>query len=75
MTSHMEPKNMHPVSYLPDNALLTLKSVLPLFGNLSKSAWYAGIQQGKYPKPVKLGHRSRWTVGAIRAALNSIVGK
>jgi len=72
MTTHMEPKNMHPVSYLPDNALLRLKDVLSLFG-LSKSAWYAGIKQGIYPKPIKLGRGSRWIVSDIKITLANII--
>lgn len=37
--------------------LVKLPKVLQRFP-VSKSDWYAGIRDGKYPKPVKLGARS-----------------
>lgn len=40
---------------------------------VSKSAWYAGIKAGVYPKPVKLGDRARaWRVSDIRRLLETI---
>ena len=72
MSQKMEPKDACPISSLPDNALLKLKTVLLLFGNIGKSKWYAGIQSGLYPKPVKLGKSSRWVVGEIRATLDAL---
>ena len=34
---------------------------------ISRSSWYAGIQSGKFPPPIKLGPRtSAWPVDSIR---------
>ncbi|MCG8085517.1 MAG: AlpA family phage regulatory protein [Candidatus Thiodiazotropha taylori] len=50
---------------LPDDALIRIKDVLRLYP-ISKSGWFKGIQDGKYPKPIKLGERvSAWRVGDI----------
>lgn len=37
--------------------LLRLPQVLQYFP-ISKSAWWAGIKEGRYPKPVRIGTRS-----------------
>lgn len=35
---------------------------------VSKSAWWAGVKSGRYPKPKQLGpNTTTWTVGDIRA--------
>jgi len=40
---------------------------------VSKSAWWAGIKTGKFPKPVKLGERcTAWKVEEIRAYIESV---
>ena len=37
---------------------------------VSKSTWWAGIKDGRYPKPVKLGPRiTAWRVEDIRALI------
>ena len=36
--------------------LIRLKEVLALIP-ISKSTWWEGVRQGKYPQPVKLGKR------------------
>jgi predicted DNA-binding transcriptional regulator AlpA len=62
--------------------LLRLKQILgnkkegiePIFP-ISKASWYAGIAEGKYPKPVKIGARSvAWRVEDIRNLMNSFEG-
>lgn len=37
---------------------------------ISKSAWWAGVKSGRYPKPVKLGVR---TTAWIRSDIQSLV--
>ncbi|MEW8287437.1 MAG: AlpA family phage regulatory protein [Candidatus Thiodiazotropha endolucinida] len=50
---------------LPEDALIRVNDVLRIFP-ISKSGWFRGIQDGKYPKPIKLGERvSAWRVGDI----------
>ncbi|MBM6580990.1 AlpA family phage regulatory protein [Microvirga sp. BT689] len=37
---------------------------------MSRSTWWAGIKDGRYPKPVKLGPRiTAWRVEDIRALI------
>ena len=42
---------------LPETGFLRLRDVLRLIP-VSKSSWYAGIADGRYPKPIMLAPRS-----------------
>ena len=45
---------------MKDERLIRLPEVLQLYP-ICRASWYAGIQNGKYPKPIKLGKRtSAW---------------
>jgi len=47
--------------------LIRLPQVLEIIP-VSKSAWWHGIKQGRYPKPVKLGARTTaWRESDVRA--------
>jgi predicted DNA-binding transcriptional regulator AlpA len=47
------------------DALLRLPEVLAIFP-ISRSTWYQGIKDGRYPLPVKIGPRaSAWRVSEI----------
>jgi prophage regulatory protein len=39
---------------------------------MSATAWYAGIRDGKYPKPVKTGGISLWSVSQIRQFMSDL---
>ena len=39
------------------DALMRLPAVLRVFP-ISRSGWYAGVQAGRYPAPVKIGARA-----------------
>lgn len=40
---------------------------------IGKSAWYSGVAQGRFPKPVRLGPRtSAWRVSDIRALIERL---
>ncbi|WP_100640740.1 helix-turn-helix transcriptional regulator [Alteromonas facilis] len=39
---------------------------------ISKSAWWAGIQSGKFPKPVKIGRTSAWDETEINQLITSL---
>ena len=39
---------------------------------MSRTAWYAGITEGKYPAPVKLGRSSYWKAADIQALIERI---
>jgi prophage regulatory protein len=52
-------------SKLPETGFIRLPQVLLVFP-VSKSTWWQGIQDGRYPKPVKLAARvSAWRVEDI----------
>jgi prophage regulatory protein len=64
---------------LPETGYLRLPQILgdpqaniPALIPISKSAWWAGIKSGRYPKGVHLGPRTTaWTVESIRALIAS----
>jgi predicted DNA-binding transcriptional regulator AlpA len=64
---------------LPETGYLRLPQILgnpkeniPAIIPISKSAWWAGIKTGRYPKGVHLGPRTTaWTVESIRALIDS----
>jgi predicted DNA-binding transcriptional regulator AlpA len=70
----LEQPNMQ---QLPETGYLRLKQILgdlaqnvPPIIPISKSAWWAGIKAGRYPKGVHLGPRTTaWTVESIRALI------
>lgn len=54
---------------LNECSFLRLPEVLALFP-VSRTHWYQGIKDGKYPAPVKLSERTAaWRVSDIRALL------
>jgi predicted DNA-binding transcriptional regulator AlpA len=61
-------------AYLPETGFLRLKQIIGP-GNpipISKSAWWSGIKDGRYPQAVKLGPRtSAWRVEDIRALIQN----
>lgn len=57
---------------LPKTGFVRLPSILAPHGPIpvSKSTWWAGIKEGRYPKPVKLGPRiTAWRVEDIRSLI------
>lgn len=59
-------------SNLPQSGFVRLPGILAPHGPIpvSKSTWWAGIKDGRYPKPVKLGPRiTVWRVEDIRALI------
>lgn len=67
---------------LPETGFLRLRQLignpkavppLPAITQICKSAWWAGVASGRYPKPVKsLGLRiTAWRVEDIRALIES----
>lgn len=56
---------------LPETGFLRIRGVLRLYP-VSRSAWWAGVKAGRYPKPVKLSpNTTAWRVEAIRALIES----
>lgn len=59
------------ITALPETGFVRLPLVLACFP-VSRSAWWAGVKSGKYPKPVKLSERTTaWRCEDIRALLAS----
>ena len=57
---------------LDNAALLRLPQVLTLIP-VSRSAWWAGCKDGRYPKPVKIGPRTTaWRAEDIKALLRKL---
>jgi len=57
---------------LPHTGLLRIKQVLQ-FVPVSRSAWWAGVKAGFYPKPVKLSERvTCWKAADIRALIEGV---
>jgi prophage regulatory protein len=57
---------------LPPTGFVRLSSILAPNGPIpvSRSTWWAGIKDGRYPKPVKLGPRiTAWRVEDIRTLI------
>jgi prophage regulatory protein len=52
--------------------LMRLREVLQRL-SISRSAWYAGIQRGIYPSPLKLGRTSVWSAAVIDALIERLV--
>ena len=58
---------------LPPTGFVRLPGILAPYGPIpvSKSTWWAGIKDGRYPKPVKLGPRiTAWRVEDIRSLIS-----
>jgi prophage regulatory protein len=59
---------------LPETGFVRLKSILAPDGPIpvSKSTWWAGVKDGRFPEPKKLGARvTVWRVEDIRALIES----
>jgi prophage regulatory protein len=57
---------------LPASGFVRLSSILAPDGPIpvSKSTWWAGIKDGRYPKPVKLGPRiTAWRIEDVRTLI------
>ena len=55
---------------LPETGFVRLPQILSLIP-ISRSAWWAGIREGKFPKGIKLGSKTTvWRAEDIRALIN-----
>lgn len=54
---------------LPSEGFVRLSQIIAPFGPIpvSKSTWWAGVKDGRFPKSVKLGGVTVWRVEDIRA--------
>jgi predicted DNA-binding transcriptional regulator AlpA len=55
---------------MPDDALLRIDDVLAIV-TLSRSAWYAGIRRGQFPRGIALTKRTHvWRADEIREVIS-----
>ena len=55
---------------LPEAGFIRLPAVLKVFP-VSTSTWWAGVKDGRFPQPVKLGPKiTAWRVQDIRGLIN-----
>lgn len=65
---------MSQVDFLPATGFVRLPSVLSVIP-VSKSTWWNGIKEGRFPRPTKIGPRvSAWRVEDIRALVERLAG-
>jgi predicted DNA-binding transcriptional regulator AlpA len=60
---------------LPETGFVRLSAVLAPRGPIpvSKSTWWQGVKDGRFPKPVKLGPKTTaWRVEDIRALVDRL---
>lgn len=60
---------------LPDTGFVRLTSIIAPVGPIpvSKSTWWQGVKDGRFPKPVKLGVKTTtWRVEDIRALIERL---
>jgi predicted DNA-binding transcriptional regulator AlpA len=56
---------------LPETGFVRLPEVLKVYP-VSRSTWWAGVKDGRYPQPVKLGAKmTAWRVDDIRTLIAS----
>jgi len=61
-------------SNFPTTGFVRLSAIIAPNGPIpvSKSTWWAGIKDGRFPKPIKLGPRiTAWRVEDIRSLIDS----
>jgi prophage regulatory protein len=61
-------------AHLPTTGFMRLRSITAPFGPIpvSKSTWWAGVKEGRFPQPVKLGPRiTAWRAEDIRALIEN----
>jgi len=64
----------HQPQQLPETGFLRLRAILAPAGPIpvSKSTWWQGIKDGRFPKPIKLGKRvTVWRVEDIRRLIET----
>ena len=63
---------MHKDTTKPTKGFLRLPQVLELFP-ISRSAWWAGVKEGRFPQPVKLTERTTaWRVEDIHQLIKGV---
>lgn len=57
---------------IPVTGFVRIRQILAVIP-VSASTWWAGVASGKFPKPIKLGHRTTvWRAEDIHALIESL---
>ena len=59
----------------PKTGLVRVKQILAPLGPIpvSKSTWWSGVKEGRFPQPIKLGPRTTvWKVEEIRSLFEKL---
>ena len=68
----MEENMTNTKNSLPETGFVRLDTILKLIP-IGKSSWWAGVEKGIYPQPVRIGQRvTAWRVEDIRALIENI---
>ena len=59
---------------LPEAGLVRLPQILSVFP-ISKSSWWAGVKEGRYPASIKHGRCTFWRAEDIHTLLAEIAAK
>jgi predicted DNA-binding transcriptional regulator AlpA len=70
----------HPIQNLPETGFLRLpqiigdqKAGIPPIIPISRSSWWSGVRDGRFPQPIKLGPgTTAWRVEDIRALIERV---
>lgn len=58
---------------LPETGFVRLSQIIPLVIPVSKSTWWLGVKDGRYPQPIKLSPRcTAWNVRDIRELIERL---
>lgn len=64
---------MKPTVSLPETGYVRLSQIIPSIIPVSKSTWWAGIKDGRFPQPVKISTRcTAWRVEDIHALIERL---
>lgn len=64
---------MKPTASLPETGYVRLSQIIPSIIPVSKSTWWAGVKDGRFPRPVKISSRcTAWRVEDIRALIERL---
>lgn len=65
---------LEPKKDMQGDNLLSLKDVLEIVP-ISKSTWWAGTSDGRFPKPIKIGRRSLWLESEVLQSIEKFKEK
>jgi prophage regulatory protein len=77
LAGEAQPPHLRPHLGLPLNGYVRLAAIVQPDGPLpiSRSTWWKGVSEGRYPRPIKLGPRiTAWRVSDVIALIEQMGG-